>query len=659
MSPDMTNAALAVAAACFDGIWEGALILGAVWLALRCAPALGAATRYAVWMCALAAMVLTPVATVYLSASHAAPVTASARTADPVPAAAAAAAAETAGSAHGAATGSGSHANGAGTPGAIRAGGVGGRIRAVGGRIRAVGGRTPAAGASALSEPARTMSELVPAASRQPRITISRDLAVVVALVWLLCVCGRGLLLLADLRKLAALRRDARPWATAHAHPVFLSDRVDVPLAAGFRHAAIILPAALVDELAPDAVEAIVVHELAHLRRYDVWTNAFARVAEVVLALNPAAWFVMRRLATEREIACDDWVVARTGAGDAFAHTLAALASRARSRVPIAAASAFGSRHSVVVRIERLLDARPRRLRLSPPALGGALMLLASIAFVMQTVSPVLAYAPQPAVVAQASEAPAAGSCPVPNRGIVLAYLLGPKRRTARTPADNVPVLPASEVASRAHGAHLATFDLTVDAAGKPRKVTVISPRDPKMAQALQQIYMASTFEPALHDCVPVETTIRTAVPVQPPERTTGSVIIPVYPVGWSKQHASACKVPTITRGRFRSGFAAPTPYTAMLPKFPDSEKNVPLGFEAKTSVRVHVNPAGTATSAKLVSSSGRSDFDEAALVAARAAKYPLGPTTCTPLPTEYVWNTTFEYSSMLFRLAVTAAKSP
>ena len=208
--------------------------------------------------------------------------------------------------------------------------------------------------------------------------------------------CASGLRLLLDVRDIAALRRDARLWSAAYDYPVFLSDRVRVPIAVGFRRAAIILPAPLVDRLHADAVDTVIIHEIAHLHRRDVWTNALARIAEALAALNPAAWFVMRRLSVEREIACDDWVVARTGAGDAFARTLLDMASRPGARAPLAAPSAVGSRHSVVVRIERLLDSRPRHLRLSLSALGGCLMLLAIIALVVQTVSPVLAYAPNP-----------------------------------------------------------------------------------------------------------------------------------------------------------------------------------------------------------------------------------------------------------------------
>src|SRR5665213_2320669 len=66
MIAQFSAAALAVATATFDGLWEGTLIVGAVWLLLRCAPGLGAATRYALWFCALAALAVIPLLTVTL-----------------------------------------------------------------------------------------------------------------------------------------------------------------------------------------------------------------------------------------------------------------------------------------------------------------------------------------------------------------------------------------------------------------------------------------------------------------------------------------------------------------------------------------------------------------------------------------------------------------
>ncbi|MDP9105992.1 MAG: hypothetical protein M3N49_08660, partial [Candidatus Eremiobacteraeota bacterium] len=269
MSAALSNAALAVAAAAFDSLWEGALIVVAVWVALRLLPNAGAATRYGIWLCALAAIVLTPVLTVAVSDRSFAPITDAAVTGQQsaVPTAPTAPAAQS----------------------------------------RPVIAAVESAPASATGEPALSLP-------RKPRITVAPAIALAAALIWALVAIGRGALLLLDLRALAAIRRDARALPDTHEFPILLSDRAQVPLAAGFVRPAIILPASFVEHLDADAVESIVVHEVAHLRRYDVWTNAFARIAQAFVALNPAAWFVMRRLATEREIACDDWVVARTGA---------------------------------------------------------------------------------------------------------------------------------------------------------------------------------------------------------------------------------------------------------------------------------------------------------------------------------------------------------
>ncbi|MDQ6941086.1 MAG: M56 family metallopeptidase [Candidatus Eremiobacteraeota bacterium] len=590
MSTTFAPAALAIAAAVFNSLWEGALIVGAVWLGLRCLPKLGAATRYAIWLCALAALVIIPVITGGVSVQASEPALDVAVT-------------------------SGQR----GTPNAPKA-----QPRA---NIPLVA-----------SEPAVVPSESAPATPRKARISVPQGLAVAAALVWILVALARGVLLLLDVRALAAIRRDAQLWSTAHGFPVYLSDRVGVPLAGGFLHPAIILPASLLERLHADAVETIVIHEIAHLRRYDVWTNAFARIAEALVALNPVAWFVMRRLSIEREIACDDWVVARTGAGDAFARALATLATSAGGRMPLAAPSALGSRHSIVERIELLLDSAPRRLQLSPPALGGALIVLALIAFTVQSVSPVLAYAPSPAIVAQSPIAATriAANCTVPDRGI---------RLTPRVTQASDKLewdLDARKFIARFGAAKVARFDLTVDAAGTPSKVAVLSaPPYPGMAEHVTRFLMASTYEPQLRGCIPVVSTLKGAgLPffVYPP--STGSVLSPVYPVGWSAQHPGACKVPTVTHDR--GPLTPPNPKTEFLPNFAASKKNMSIEATYKASVRVHVNDAGAATSATVVSPSGEPAFDDAVLAAVRKVRYPLDASACTPLPTEYVWNTTF-----------------
>ncbi|GAC1580038.1 MAG: hypothetical protein NVS3B7_14410 [Candidatus Elarobacter sp.] len=620
MSTALAHVSFAIAAVLFDSLWEGALIVGAVCLGLRCLPKLGAATRYAIWLCALAALVGTPVLTVGLAAQL------------------------------------------SDTPNAVAAG-----TEPFGAPAAAIAPPRNLTVRAARPMPVAVESTSALPAAPKSRITIPQSLAVGFALVWILVAVARGIVLLLNVRALAVIRRDARLWSEAYDYPVFLSDRVRVPLATGFMRAAIILPAPLIDELSADAVETIVIHEVAHLRRCDVWTNALARVAEALVAHNPAAWFVMGRLAIEREIACDDWVVARTGAGDAFAQTLATLATRTGFRGSTVAPSVLGSRHAVVVRIERLLDARPRRLLPSPSALGGALMVLALIAFVAQSVSPVLAFEPprQSTIAQSAPAARGANACTVPNRAIAMESFFGMKmwHRAARTKGHALhgaragfgELAEPSKLVSEFGAAKVATFDLTVDAAGRPRKVVVLStPPYPGMAEHVKRVMMESSYLPALHDCVPVSSTIRTALRFEAPRDNAYSIVVPAYPSGWSAQTKSACKVPTLQH----SG----------VPAFPASMQNMPVDASYSAAIRVHVGTNGQVTNAAVVTSSGKPDLDSALLDVARQATYPLTESTgfkharpsdaplswnaahgsatyaaCKPLPTDYVWNTTFE----------------
>jgi len=596
MNTAFAPTSLAIAAVLFHGFWEGTLIVGAVWLGLRVLPKLGAATRYAIWLCALAAVLLTAIATVCVSARPLSePAIDATITAQP----------------------------------------------SIVSRTRVVQTPVNTAYAKPRKSPLGVVRKSSAPVPRKSQITIPQNFAIGVALLWMLVACMRIIRLGFDARKLAAIRRTASLWSSAHEYPVFMSQCAEAPLALGFFRKAVILPASIVEQLRGDAIETIILHEIAHLRRYDVWTNAFARIIAAFFALNPAAWFIMRRLSMEREIACDDWVVAQIGCGDDFANVLAGLACQIRPRAPLAAPSAIGSRHAMLVRIEHLLDARPRRLHLSFSALGGTLMLLALIALIMQSLSPVLAYEPPQPNVGNRSEVGAAAGCAVPDRPIQMEFRpLG--RHSAGSP-DSVHLPNASKVAARFGASNVTTFDLTVDAAGTPRKLVVVSaPRYPGAAEYVRRFFMAMTYSPATHNCVPITATVRAAMPYRAPEPNTGSVITPVYADGWSAAHPAACKVPTVSHGRYRSGFVAPTAYTEMLPTFPDAMKHMSADAKFTTSVRVHVNAGGAATSAAIARSSGRDAFDNATLAAAREATYPLTTTSCKPSPTEYVWTTTF-----------------
>src|SRR6185437_10992209 len=104
-----------------------------------------------------------------------------------------------------------------------------------------------------------------------------------------------------------------------------VSDEVISPLAAGFLYPVVILPGLLVEQIAEPELDYVLLHELAHVARRDDWTNLMGRLAFAAFVLHPVAVWVLRRIEREREIACDDWVVAATGSAVPYARTLARL----------------------------------------------------------------------------------------------------------------------------------------------------------------------------------------------------------------------------------------------------------------------------------------------------------------------------------------------
>lgn len=104
---------------------------------------------------------------------------------------------------------------------------------------------------------------------------------------------------------------------------LLVSDEVISPLAAGFLHPVVILPDPLLDEIAEPELDYVLLHELAHIARRDDWTNLIGRMASAFFVLHPVAAWVLHRIKREREIACDEWVVAVSGSATGYAATLA------------------------------------------------------------------------------------------------------------------------------------------------------------------------------------------------------------------------------------------------------------------------------------------------------------------------------------------------
>src|SRR5260370_18538540 len=107
-----------------------------------------------------------------------------------------------------------------------------------------------------------------------------------------------------------------------------VSDRVWVPAALGFFRPAIVVPSWLPHELSVEELKAILLHEMAHLRRWDDWSNLAQKIVKAFFFFHPAVWWIERHLALEREMACDDLVVAHTSNPTAYSPSLVSLAEK-------------------------------------------------------------------------------------------------------------------------------------------------------------------------------------------------------------------------------------------------------------------------------------------------------------------------------------------
>jgi beta-lactamase regulating signal transducer with metallopeptidase domain len=158
------------------------------------------------------------------------------------------------------------------------------------------------------------------------------------------------------------------------------SDSVRVPAAFGLWKPMIVFPAWTMRELSPAELGVILRHEFAHLERWDDWTNLFQKFVRALFFFHPAVWWIERRLSIEREMACDDVVVAQTGNPTGYATCLVSLLERSLAQRGWSMAQAIVHRaREASERLAQILDRdRPVATQVSRPALGmaGAFTLL-------------------------------------------------------------------------------------------------------------------------------------------------------------------------------------------------------------------------------------------------------------------------------------------
>jgi uncharacterized protein YjbI with pentapeptide repeats/beta-lactamase regulating signal transducer with metallopeptidase domain len=237
-------------------------------------------------------------------------------------------------------------------------------------------------------DPLAHLPTQLPAISAFPwDVRLTHAVALGIVVVWLAGASLGMATLFFSIARVRALKKNSSPlegelasdlpWLTenrASEREIYLrlSHEIETPVAVGFRRPVILIPTELIAVDGLRGIEELVMHEHAHLRRYDDWTNLAQRTIERLFWFNPLVWIVGRRIALEREIAADDAVVAQTGEAQHYAQSLWRLAREMRMpEHAIVAPGALFTRKQITIRIESLIAARKTIPSLGPAAAAG------------------------------------------------------------------------------------------------------------------------------------------------------------------------------------------------------------------------------------------------------------------------------------------------
>ncbi len=148
--------------------------------------------------------------------------------------------------------------------------------------------------------------------------------------------------------------------------------KLEAPAVVGWFRPVILLPVSALTGLTAQQLEAVIAHELAHVKRLDAFVNLFQMAAETLLFYHPAVWWLSKRIRVERENCCDDVAIAVCGNAVEYARALATMAEW--QSAPALAMAA--NRSPLAERVARLLGIGKLSGGLRSAGMAGSLLCL-------------------------------------------------------------------------------------------------------------------------------------------------------------------------------------------------------------------------------------------------------------------------------------------
>jgi len=137
---------------------------------------------------------------------------------------------------------------------------------------------------------------------------------------------------------------------------------VKIPMVVGLLKPVILVPLGLLSNLPPDQVEAVLLHELAHIRRKDYLVNLLQNFAEVLFFFNPAVWWISSLMREERENCCDDIAIGNIKNKKQFINALVAFQEYALQPTNPSAIAFAGRKKYLLNRVKRIIHNENKKL---------------------------------------------------------------------------------------------------------------------------------------------------------------------------------------------------------------------------------------------------------------------------------------------------------